>query len=193
MANFLDYLDNHHQILKAAKWQRDGKEVEQIQVEDDFFRSLDRVKQNNNQVFIIGNGGSASIASHAVVDFVNALSIPAFTIHDSSLLTCMTNDHGYENAFSMVLKKIAKPGDFLVAISSSGNSQNILKAHQVMLELGGECFSLSGFKDDNHLKQQQGGHVWLPSESYGHVEVGHMLIMHYLIDQYASRSVLIGS
>ena len=89
---------------------------------------LGQAQRDKRSVYVIGNGGSASIASHTVNDFVNVAKLRAYTIHDSSLLTCMANDYGYENAYARILSEVANPKDVLIAISSSGNSKNIRNA-----------------------------------------------------------------
>jgi D-sedoheptulose 7-phosphate isomerase len=65
-------------------------------------------------------GGSAAVASHSVTDFVNVAGLRAMTLHESSLITCMANDYGYENAFARILSTLARPKDMLIGISSSG-------------------------------------------------------------------------
>ena len=87
---------------------------------------LTKIRRVKGNIYIIGNGGSASIASHAVVDFMNVAKLSAHTLHDSAVLTCMANDYGYENSFSSILKTVVKENDLLIAISSSGQSKILL-------------------------------------------------------------------
>lgn len=141
-------------------------------------------RERGASIYIVGNGGSASVASHAVVDMVNVAKLRAFTLHDASLLTCMTNDYGYENAFARVLGHVIKPGDTLVAISSSGRSQNIRNAAQVAAENGGAVITLSGFTHDNPLRVMGDVNIWLNSGDYGLVEIGHQFILHNLSDRF---------
>src|SRR3989344_2712567 len=79
-------------------------------------QTLRAVRTNGNRVYIIGNGGSAGDASHAVTDFMNVVKLRAHTLHDSSILTCMTNDFVYENAFARMLSQVVETGDALIAI-----------------------------------------------------------------------------
>ena len=69
----------------------------------EIYKLLVGVQKKKRSLYIIGNGGSAAIASHAVIDFMNVGKISAHTLHDPSTLTCMSNDYGYENAFSKIL------------------------------------------------------------------------------------------
>jgi len=147
---------------------------------------LNQVKQQGSTLYILGNGGSAAIASHAQVDFINMLGIKANCLQDSAVLTCFSNDYGYENAYAHILKKLAQPQDLLWVISSSGNSQNLIQAAEIMLKKSCHLISLTGFKADNRLRQltlDSGGEsIWLPSCQYGEVETGHQLMIHALVD-----------
>ena len=81
-----------------------------------------------NKIMFIGNGGSAGIASHLAIDFSKNGGLRALAFNDPSALTCLGNDLGYENVFAKQLEFHARPGDLLIAISSSGRSPNILGA-----------------------------------------------------------------
>lgn len=90
-----------------------------------------KVKMNGKQVFFVGNGGSAAIASHMTADFMKNGGMKTYSLYDSSVTTCMGNDYGYEYIFSRPLEFLANEHDLLVAISSSGNSKNIVNAIKV--------------------------------------------------------------
>jgi D-sedoheptulose 7-phosphate isomerase len=135
------------------------------------------------RLYLVGNGGSAGVASHAVTDFLNVAKLRATTLHEPSLLTCMANDFGYEVAFSRVLATLASAGDVLVAISSSGQSANIRNAAAEMRKLGGKVVTLSGFKSDNPLRALGDVNLWLDSSDYGMVEIGHQFLLHNVADR----------
>ena len=137
-------------------------------------------------VYLVGNGGSAAVASHAVTDFLNVGRMRAMSVHDASLLTCMANDFGYEHAFARVLSTIAQTGDVLFAISSSGRSPNICNAAACVRDRGGTVITLSGFDADNALRGCGHYNVWLDSRDYGMVEIGHQLVLHNLSDRLAA-------
>lgn len=143
-------------------------------------------RQNKSGVYIIGNGGSAGVASHAAIDFVNVVKLRAIPLHEPSLLTCMANDYGYENAFQRLVETMAKPGDVLVAISSSGNSTNIRNAVAQMKAIGGTVITLTGFKPENPLRQLGDLNIWLDSHDYGFVEIGHQFVLHNLSDRFGA-------
>lgn len=148
---------------------------------------LRTARERGSSVYLVGNGGSAGVASHAATDFLNVVRLRAQTVHDSSLITCMANDYGYENAFARILSTLAKPEDVLVAISSSGKSPNICNAAEKMCELGGSVITLSGFATDNPLRTLGDLNIWLDSRDYGMVEIGHQFILHNLSDRFGSE------
>lgn len=140
-------------------------------------------KTQGNAVYLIGNGGSAAIASHALTDFLNVCRLRAFTLHDNSLITCMANDFGFENAFANIVNTVLRPGDILIAISSSGNSLNIRNAAQMATEKGGIVITLSGFIHSNPLRKLGDLNFWLNASDYGIVEIGHQFILHNIADR----------
>jgi len=153
---------------------------------DRIYEELQRAKEARQGVFIVGNGGSAAVASHAVTDFVNKGGLRASTLHDPALLTCMTNDYGYEDAFARTLSTLAREEDVLIAISSSGQSVNIHNAVRRMKEIKGRTISLSGFQQDNPLRSLGDLNFWIDSDDYGFVEMGHLFLLHHIADRFAS-------
>ena len=109
--------------------------------------------RNGNKVMFIGNGGSAGIASHMAIDYSKNGNIRALAFNDGAALTCLGNDLGYENVFAKQLDMHARPGDLLMAISSSGRSRNILNSVEVARKRGCKIVTLSGFSGDNPLRQ----------------------------------------
>jgi len=141
------------------------------------------LRQKGGRLYLVGNGGSAAVASHAVTDFLNVASLRATTLHDPPLLSCMANDYGYEAAFAKILSTVAARGDMLIGISSSGRSKNIRNAASKMRAVGGTVITLSGFDQDNDLRQLGDVNVWLDSHDYGFVEIGHQFVLHNLADR----------
>lgn len=161
-----------------------------LDIEDGIQRAtqyLHAVRVQGNRVYLIGNGGSASIASHATTDFMNVAKLRAHTLHDSSILTCMTNDYGYENAFARMLSQVAVKGDVLIAISSSGKSPNIRNAATTVRDMGGVVITLSGFDRANPLRSLGDLNIWLDSSDYGFVEVGHQFVLHNIADRFGQE------
>lgn len=135
-----------------------------------------------NKLLFIGNGGSASIASHMATDFCKNAGMPALSFNDASLLTCIGNDLGYENVFLKPLEIFTKEGDILFAISSSGRSRNILNGVKAAHEKGAEVVTFSGFGENNPLRRAGYINFYVPSEKYGHVETVHLFLCHTVIN-----------
>jgi len=144
---------------------------------------LRALRSRGNRLYLVGNGGSAGVASHAVTDFLNVAKLRASTLHDPSLLTCMSNDYGYDVAFARIIATVASAGDMLMAISSSGQSANIRNAASEMRRQGGSVVTFSGFKPDNPLRLLGDLNYWLDSTDYGMVEIGHQFLLHNLADR----------
>lgn len=134
------------------------------------------------KVMIIGNGGSAAIASHLQNDLCKSVGAKAMVFNEPPLLTALSNDHGYECVFERPVQLWAQRGDLLIAISSSGESKNILAAVEAAKKLGCTVISFSGFKSTNSLRRMGNLNFYVDSDSYGDVEVSHMALVHFLTD-----------
>lgn len=150
----------------------------------DIFKSI---KQCNKSLFFIGNGGSAGIATHMTADFLKNGGIRTISMLQPATITCIGNDYGYEFIFSKQLEIMAEPGDLLVAISSSGNSPNIVNAAKTAREKGCQVMTFTGFKPDNKLRQLGDINVYVPSMFYGHVESIHNMILQQVVDDIVAR------
>ncbi len=162
-----------------------------LALEDGILRAIQILRsahERDSSVYLIGNGGSAAVASHATTDFVNVAKMRAQTIHDASILTCMANDYGYENGFARILERLARKDDVLIAISSSGKSPNIRNAADAARHNGGHVVTLSGFDHDNPLRSLGDLNIWLNSRDYGLVEVGHQFILHNISDRFGHEA-----
>lgn len=136
------------------------------------------------RVYIYGNGGSAGIASHVAVDFIKACKKPCLTFYDPSLVTCFSNDYGFENYVVECIKKFVLSSDVVILISSSGSSKNILKAANYCIKKKINYVSLSGFSPKNPLaKMQSNFHFHVNSDNYNVVEAIHLLFLLAVIEQ----------
>jgi len=145
---------------------------------------LSQVSKVDGIVYLIGNGGSAGIASHFCTDFLRTLGIGAATFSDSTILTCFANDFGYENVYKMPLERNLKSNDLLIAISSSGKSENIVKATKFAKERKVTTLTFSGFGANNPLCKLGDLNFWLDSHDYGLVETGHFFLLHTIVDTF---------
>ena len=134
-----------------------------------------------------GNGGSAADSQHLAAEFVGrfkkdrkALRSIALTT-DTSVLTCIANDYSYEDIFSRQLEALARTGDVLIVISTSGNSENILRALKTAKELGVKTIALLG-KDGGLAEAHADLAIVIPSVSTARIQEAHILIGHILCD-----------
>jgi D-sedoheptulose 7-phosphate isomerase len=140
------------------------------------------LKKNKNKIMIIGNGGSAAIASHLQNDLSKGSMLRAQVFTEQSLLTALSNDICYAAAYPEQLRLWAEEGDILYAISSSGQSENILTSSKLAREIGCYIITLSGFSSENPLKMMGDLNFYINSNHYGYVEVSHTVITHYISD-----------
>ena len=160
----------------------DGKEYKFDAAIRDSVSMISSVSAANGKVMLIGNGASASIASHIAVDFWKNACIRAMSFNDPALLTCISNDYGYEHVFEKPVDVFSEKKDLLIAISSSGQSKNILSAVKTAKEKGIKVITLSGFKKDNPLRNLGDINFYAPASEYGYVEVTHHFICHCMVD-----------
>ena len=147
-------------------------------------------RNSGNTVFIAGNGGSASTASHFATDIgIGGLNrtkpIKAVSLCDNlAAITASANDNGYDSIFSDQLTTLCNPGDLLIVITASGNSMNLIRAIEACRSLGVDVFSLTGF-DGGKVKELTAGnniHIQTPVGSYGIVEDLHLSICHMITE-----------
>lgn len=143
---------------------------------------VDQQNQQQRKVIFIGNGGSAAIASHQAVDYWRNGNIPAIAFNDSAVLTCISNDFGYEQVFSKPIATFAQTGDILFAISSSGESTNILAGVEQAKKMNCSVVTLSAFQPNNPLRQLGEINFYVPTMSYGFAEIIHLSICHCILD-----------
>jgi D-sedoheptulose 7-phosphate isomerase len=141
---------------------------------------------NNKKIFLIGNGGSASTASHIACDLSkstiksNTPRLKVIALTDSiSLITAWANDTSYENIFCEQLQNILEKNDIVIAFSGSGNSPNILKAIRIANEMGGITIGLSGYKGGK-LKNIANYNIVINSNNMQQIEDLHLMVGHLI-------------
>jgi D-sedoheptulose 7-phosphate isomerase len=141
--------------------------------------------RNGGKLIVFGNGGSAADAQHLSAELVgryrqNRKGFPAIALTtDSSALTSISNDYGFDTIFSRQLEALGKPGDVVVAISTSGNSPNVLQALATSKKLGIASIGLTG-KSGGKLRSSVDVCVSVPSDSTPRIQEAHSLIIHIL-------------
>ena len=149
---------------------------------DWLLRQLRALRDDHGKVMFVGNGGSAAIASHMAIDFSKNGGFNALAFNDGAALTCLANDFGYDKVFAKQLERFGWPEDLLFAVSSSGNSENILEAARMARTCEVTVVTLSGFGSDNALRALGDLNFYLPDRRYGFVEIGHLAVCHAVLD-----------
>ena len=144
-------------------------------------------KKNKNKIYIVGNGGSSSIASHVSVDFTKVAKINCSTFNNANLITCFANDYKYENWVVEAIKAYSLEQDLFILISSSGTSKNIVNAAQYCKQKKINLITLSGFKKNNPLSQSGNINFHVESEDYNFIEMTHHIILVSIVDIFAKK------
>ena len=136
---------------------------------------LVRTHHNNKKVIISGNGGSAAIASHVAVDLTKQGGIRTINFNEPDLITCFANDYGYEHWLSKCIEFYADEKDFLILISSSGQSLNIINAAIEAKKRDITIATFTGFARSNQLSKYSDLSFWVDSKAYNIIENIHQI------------------
>ncbi len=174
-------LDSHAEVLQAVRSQL----VDQIAKAGEMLISA---LGRGNKILLCGNGGSAADAQHIAAELTGRYlqkdrrPLPAIALTtDSSALTAVGNDFGFDHIFSRQVVALGSQGDILVAISTSGNSANVLAAVKAAAELGLKTLALTG-GNGGKLKEVADISLVMPSSHTPHIQEMHILIAHILCD-----------
>ena len=169
---FIDYFKHIELGLESVNYQ-------------DLINVANKVKsisETGNKLIIAGNGGSAAMASHVCVDFTKVAGIRAINFNEADLLTCLSNDYGYERVFEKAIDFYADEGDLVILISSSGSSKNVVNAAKKAKRLKLGVITFTGFNDDNPLSQNGDINLWVNSKAYNIVEMTHHIWLLAIVD-----------
>jgi D-sedoheptulose 7-phosphate isomerase len=147
---------------------------------------LHEARLDHQQVFIMGNGGSASTASHFVCDLgknTRVKGVPNFRVmgltDNMALFSALANDDGYENVFADQLASHVRPGDIVIGISTSGNSTNVINAIRLANSVEAKTIGFTGF-NSGRLGSMVQVDLHVPSDSIEHVEDVHLMLEHLI-------------
>ncbi len=148
-----------------------------------------KTKKTNNKILIFGNGGSAAIASHVAVDLTKNAKVRAVNFNEADLITCFSNDYGYERWVEKTIDFYADKNDILVLISSSGQSLNMINACKAARNKKiSKIITFSGHKKNNPLSKQGDINFWVDSKAYNFVENIHQLWLLTIVDLIIGKS-----
>ena len=179
--SFNEYKNSINSVLKNVS----EKNLEQT------IKTIKKTIKKNGKVYVIGNGGSASIASHVSVDFAKVARVPSSTFNNANLITCFANDYGYENWVTEAIKAYTNKNDMFILISSSGTSRNIVNAAKYCKKKSINLITLSGFKKNNPLSKLGKINFHIDSNQYNFIEMSHHIILVYLVDVFAKNNLKI--
>ena len=133
-------------------------------------------KKKRKKILIFGNGGSASIASHFSVDLIKNTKIRCINYNEADLITCFSNDFGYERWVEMTIKYFGDKGDILIVISSSGKSKNMINAcNAAKNKKMSKIITFTGHDKNNPLSKLGNVNFWIDSKAYNFVENIHQV------------------
>ena len=175
-----DYYSQYFETISRGLKSIDSAQLEQVAA------MVWAAHQSDKKIIVVGNGGSAAMASHVAVDFTKAAGIRAINFNEADLLTCFANDYGYEHWVAKALEFYADTGDLAILISSSGKSPNMLNGAEKAKNMGLSVITVSGFLSENPLRKLGDLNLWVDSSEYNIVEMTHhvwlVAVIDYLIE-----------
>jgi len=167
-----NYLNNYNDLIREI----DNSKIIK------FSNELKNIKKNKNKVLIFGNGAGAAIASHFSSDLSNTLKIKTLSFDNSAQITCLSNDYGFDQWIVKILETYANKNDFIILLSASGNSKNMINAAKYLNNKKIKFISITGFMSGNKLNKISKKKIYIQSKSYNHIEVMMELILLTALD-----------
>ena len=142
-----------------------------------------------NKILVFGNGGSAAIASHFSVDITKNAKVRCTNYNEADLITCFSNDFGYERWVEKTINFYGDEGDSLILISAGGNSPNMINgAKEARKKKINQIITFTGNDKDNKLKKLGDINFWVDSKAYNHIENVHQILLLSLVDLIIGKS-----
>ena len=168
------YFNNLKNLLNNEKYFEDLIKVKNI---------LKKTHQEGKKTMIFGNGGSAAIASHFSVDLTKNARVRCTNYNESDLLTCFSNDYGYEKWVEKAIEFYGDKGDTLILISAGGNSPNMTNGAKQGKKMGfSKIITFTGNDKNNNLQKLGDINFWVNSKAYNHIENVHQILLLSLVD-----------
>lgn len=147
-------------------------------------RVCNEARMNDQAMYFVGNGASATMASHMAADFSKNCGCRAMAFNDIALMTAVSNDIHYDDCFAVPISRFSRPGDILVTVSSSGDSPNIIRAIEAGWRTQMRIVTVSGMQPGNRSRSMGDLNFWVPAASYGLVEASHQALLHCWLDTF---------
>lgn len=146
------------------------------------------INHNSGCIYIFGNGGSIAISDHFAIDMTKNAGVKTMSLSNSATITCLSNDYGYEEWMVKAAQYYITNKDLAIFISSSGESNNIIKAAKFCKENGIFTATFSGFNNENSLKKIGDINFWVDSKGYNIVENIHQIWLLCIVDMIIGKS-----
>ena len=176
---FKDYFRRYEPIIHDSNIHKDLILLKDILVE---------MQSRGNKALVMGNGASASIASHISTDLSKGAGIRTTNFNDANLITALGNDYGYENWMAEAIEIYADDGDVAILVSSSGTSANVIKAAEAARKNKMTIVTLAGFDPDNPLSKSGDLNLWVDSKAYNIIENVHMMWLAAVCDAIIGKA-----
>ena len=176
---FDDYWSRYQKILFDS---RDDSAL--IRLRD----AIQKIHLNKGKLIFIGNGASASLASHAATDFTKQAKIPSIAFNDHNLITALSNDYGYQNWVAKAIEFYSDPKDMIIFISVSGESSNLIEGINFANKRSISTASLTGSNRTNSLRTKSDYSLWVNSKAYNIVESIHTIWITLIIDLFVGTA-----
>jgi len=175
-----EYFNNLKNLLSNKEYLEDLVKVKDI---------LKKTHSEGKKTMIFGNGGSAAIASHFSVDLTKNARVRCTNYNESDLLTCFSNDYGYDKWVEKAIEFYGDEEDILILISASGNSKNMVNAAKFAKKNRiKKIITFTGNSKENKLKQLGDINFWVNSKAYNHIENIHQILLLSLVDLIIGKS-----
>ena len=183
MKKIENYLENYNkQFLKVSNINKDV-----IKKLNKLYKLTINIKKNKKKIIIVGNGGSAAIASHFSVDLTKNAKVRCVNFNESDLITCFSNDYGYENWVKEALRFYLDNQDLVIIISSSGKSKNMINNAKFLKNKKNKLITFTGFSGKNRLNKYGLLNFIVNSNNYNYIENTHqycLLTLVYLVVKF---------
>jgi D-sedoheptulose 7-phosphate isomerase len=177
--NLNEYLSSYNKLIFSDLSEKKLHDIKEL---------ILQTSKNKNKLFVFGNGGSAAIADHFAVDMTKNAGINTLSMNTAAMITCLSNDFGYENWMKKCLEFYGKEGDLVFLISSSGSSMNVINACNFAKNNAIKTVTFSGFNSNNALRESGDTSLWVDSKSYNIVENIHQIWILSLVDLIIGKS-----
>lgn len=181
--NSIKYINNYFNFFSKELRTLDKK---QFSV---FVNALNKIKKTKKKVIILGNGGSAAMASHVSVDLTKQCGIRSINFNEADLITCFANDYGHDNWMKEAIKKYADRGDIIILISSSGNSKNHIIAGKFCKIKNLKLITFTGFNGKNKLAKIGNLNFIVNSKNFNQIEMVHHIWLLLACDYISNTKI----